>query len=95
MSSHAEQKNSAVTVSRLAKIKQAGEKFACLTAYDASFAAQLEAAGVEVILVGDSLGMVVQGYETTVPVTIEEIIYHTQCVARARQNALLMADMPS
>ncbi|KAA3630327.1 MAG: 3-methyl-2-oxobutanoate hydroxymethyltransferase [Proteobacteria bacterium] len=94
MSSHAEQKNSAVTVSRLAKIKQAGEKFACLTAYDASFAAQLEAAGVEVILVGDSLGMVVQGYETTVPVTIEEIIYHTQCVARARQNALLMADMP-
>lgn len=94
MSSHAEQKKSAVTVTRLAKLKQAGEKFACLTAYDASFAAQLEAAGVEVILVGDSLGMVVQGHETTVPVTIEEIIYHTQCVARARQNALLMADMP-
>lgn len=94
MSSHAEQKKSAVTVARLNKMKQAGEKFACLTAYDASFAAQLEAAGVEVMLVGDSLGMVVQGHDTTVPVTIEQIIYHTQCVARARHNALLMADMP-
>jgi len=94
MSSHAEQKKSAVTLSRLAKMKQAGEKFACLTAYDASFTALLESAGVEVILVGDSLGIVVQGRDTTVPVTIEEIIYHTQCVARARENALLMADMP-
>lgn len=94
MSSHAEQKKSAVTLSRLAKMKAAGEKFACLTAYDASFAALLEEAGVEVILVGDSLGMVVQGRDTTVPVTIEEIIYHTQCVARGRHNALLMADMP-
>jgi len=94
MSSHAEQKKTAITVARLNKMKQAGEKFACLTAYDASFASQLEEAGVEVILVGDSLGMVVQGQETTVPVTVDDIIYHTQCVARARRNALLMADMP-
>lgn len=94
MSSHAEQKSLAVTVARLNKMKQAGEKFACLTAYDASFAAQLEAAGVEVMLVGDSLGMVVQGHETTVPVSLDEIIYHTRCVARGRRSALLMADMP-
>ncbi|GAB4361942.1 MAG: 3-methyl-2-oxobutanoate hydroxymethyltransferase [Gammaproteobacteria bacterium] len=94
MSSHKEETRPAITVSRLARMKAAGEKFACLTAYDASFTTLLEEAGVEVILVGDSLGMVVQGRDTTVPVTIDEIIYHTQCVARARERALLMADMP-
>ena len=83
-----------ITVTTLAKMKRAREKFAVLTAYDASFAALLEAAGVEVILVGDSLGMVVQGQDTTVPVTMEDMIYHTRMVARGCQSALLMVDMP-
>ena len=83
-----------ITVATLAQLKRNREKFAVLTAYDASFAALLEAAGVEVILVGDSLGMVVQGQTTTVPVTMDEMIYHTRNVARGCQTALLMADMP-
>ena len=83
-----------ITVTTLAKLKSAREKFTVLTAYDASFAALLEAAGVEVLLVGDSLGMVVQGQRTTVPVTIEDMIYHTRNVARGCRTALLMADMP-
>ncbi|KAB2922244.1 MAG: 3-methyl-2-oxobutanoate hydroxymethyltransferase [Candidatus Contendobacter sp.] len=83
-----------ITITTLAKMKRDREKFAVLTAYDASFAALLEAAGVEVLLVGDSLGMVVQGQRTTVPVTMEDMIYHTRLVARGRQTALLMADMP-
>ncbi|MCB1920405.1 MAG: 3-methyl-2-oxobutanoate hydroxymethyltransferase [Candidatus Competibacteraceae bacterium] len=83
-----------ITVTTLAKMKRDGEKFAVLTAYDASFAALLETAGVEVILVGDSLGMVIQGQRTTVPVTLEDMIYHTRLVARGCQTALVMADMP-
>lgn len=83
-----------VTVTSLRKMKQQGEKIAMLTAYDASFAATLEQAGVDVILVGDSLGMVIQGHTTTVPVTMEDMVYHTAQVARATQHALLMADMP-
>ena len=83
-----------ITVTTLAKMKSAKEKFAVLTAYDASFATLLDAAGVEVILVGDSLGMVVQGQRTTVPVTMEDMIYHTRLVARGCRTALLMADMP-
>ena len=83
-----------ITITTLAKMKRDREKFAVLTAYDASFAAMMEAAGVEVLLVGDSLGMVVQGQRTTVPVTMEDMIYHTRLVARGCQTALLMADMP-
>lgn len=83
-----------ITVTTLAKMKRAREKFAVLTAYDASFATLLETAGVEVILVGDSLGMVIQGQRTTVPVTLEDMIYHTRIVARGCSTALLMADMP-
>lgn len=83
-----------VTVTTLAKLKRSGEKIACLTAYDASFAALLDEAGVDVLLVGDSLGMVVQGRETTVPVTMDQMIYHGAAVARARRRALLMVDMP-
>lgn len=83
-----------VTTATLLKMKQAGEKFACLTAYDASFAARVDAAGVEVVLVGDSLGMVVQGHSTTVPVTVDDIIYHGRAVARGLSRALLMLDMP-
>ncbi|ROR32876.1 3-methyl-2-oxobutanoate hydroxymethyltransferase [Inmirania thermothiophila] len=83
-----------VTVARLRRMKEAGERIAALTAYDASFCALLEEGGVEVILVGDSLGMVVQGHDTTVPVTVEQMVYHTACVARARRRALLVADLP-
>lgn len=75
-------------------MKRSGEKIACLTAYDASFAGALDAANVDVVLVGDSLGMVVQGKATTLPVTIEQMLYHTQCVAAGLSHALLMVDMP-
>lgn len=83
-----------ITLNTLRDMKRVGEKFACLTAYDASFARLIDDAGVEVILVGDSLGMVVQGRETTLPVTVEDIVYHSRCVARGRSRALLMVDMP-
>jgi len=85
---------STITLSTLRKMKQNGEKFATLTAYDASFATILESAGVEAILVGDSLGMVIQGNSTTVPVTIDETIYHTRCVRQGSRNTLVIADMP-
>ena len=84
----------AVTVNTLKEIKQSGEKFTCLTSYDATFAQLVSSAGVEVILIGDSLGMVLQGNDSTLPVTIEDMAYHTQCVANGNQGALLMADMP-
>lgn len=83
-----------MTVRRLAKMKQDNEKIACLTAYDASFATILDNAGVDVVLVGDSLGMVIQGEETTIPVSIEDMLYHTQCVSKGMKNALLITDMP-
>ncbi len=76
------------------QMKQQGEKIAVLTSYDASFTTLLETAGVEVILVGDSLGMVIQGQESTLPVGVEDMVYHTRCVARGRRDALLIADMP-
>ncbi len=75
-------------------MKRSGEKITCLTAYDASFAAVIDKAGIDIILVGDSLGMVVQGHSTTIPVTIEQMVYHAQCVSRARKRAYLIADMP-
>src|SRR3569832_2274643 len=80
-----------VTVTTLAKMKRSGERIACLTAYDASFANLLDEAGTEVLLVGDSLGMVVQGHDTTVPVTMDQMVYHCAAVARGRRRALLMA----
>ncbi len=83
-----------VTVATLRRMKAEGEKIACLTAYDASFAAVLDEAGVDVMLVGDSLGMVVQGHDTTVPVTVDDIVYHSRAVASRCRRALLMADMP-
>ncbi len=83
-----------VTIRRLVEMKQAKEKIACLTAYDASFALLLETAGVDVVLVGDSLGMVIQGCDTTLPVSVEDMLYHTQCVAKGLENALLITDMP-
>lgn len=83
-----------VTVKTLAKMKREGEKIAALTAYDASFAAVLEEAGIDIILVGDTLGMVVQGQKTTVPVTMDHMVYHCQMVSRGCRYPLLMADMP-
>lgn len=78
----------------LARMKGAGEKIAMLTCYDASFAQACDAAGVDVILIGDSLGNVVQGHETTLPVTVEHIAYHTACVARGCRRPLIVADLP-
>lgn len=72
----------------------AGEKIAMLTAYDASFAALCDAAGVDVILVGDSLGMVMQGRDSTVPVTLDEMAYHVQCVARGNRSTWIIGDLP-
>ncbi len=83
-----------ITLESLRAIQQAGQKFVCLTAYDASFGRILDDNGVDVVLVGDSLGMVVQGQETTLPVTLDEMVYHCQAVARGVRRALLMADMP-
>lgn len=83
-----------ITIRTLREKKHKGEKFACLTAYDASFARLEEECGVDVVLVGDSLGMVIQGEESTVAVTVDHIIYHSQAVARGLEKALLMADMP-
>jgi 3-methyl-2-oxobutanoate hydroxymethyltransferase len=75
-------------------MKVTSHKISCLTCYDASFARLLEATGVEVLLVGDSLGMVIQGQESTLPVTLDEMIYHTRNVARVRRRSLILADMP-
>jgi 3-methyl-2-oxobutanoate hydroxymethyltransferase len=83
-----------ITVSTLQQLKQRGEKFAVLTAYDASFAQLIDEAGVEVLLVGDSLGMVIQGKESTIPVTVDEMVYHTSLVARATKRALVVSDLP-
>ena len=83
-----------VTLHTLSACKKAGEKFAVLTAYDACFAHAVSEAGVEVILVGDSLGMVLQGQDSTLPVTMDDMIYHTASVAKGNQGAMVMADMP-
>ena len=83
-----------ITVPTLIAMKQRNEKIAALTAYDFLMAGLLDEAGVEVILVGDSVAMVFAGHETTLPITLEEIIYHTRAVRRGLQNALLVADMP-
>ncbi|MCS2608247.1 3-methyl-2-oxobutanoate hydroxymethyltransferase [Halomonas dongshanensis] len=83
-----------ITLSTLQAYKRAGEPFSCLTAYDASFAHAIGQAGVEVLLVGDSLGMVLQGHTSTLPVTLDDIVYHTRCVARGKGASLLMVDLP-
>lgn len=84
----------AMTLNSLRALKRDGKRFSCLTAYDASFAHLLSSSGIEVLLVGDSLGMVVRGHSSTVPVRMEEMVYHTHCVAAGNQGALLMADLP-
>ena len=82
------------TLTNLQAMRDKGEKIAVLTCYDASFAALLEANGVDVLLVGDSLGMVLQGHETTLPVTLDDMVYHTVCVAHGSKKAFIVADMP-
>ena len=84
----------AVSCVSLLRLKERGEKITCVTSYDASFTCLLEQAGVDVLLVGDSLGMVVQGHDSTLPVRMADMIYHTSCVARAGQFALRIVDMP-
>lgn len=83
-----------VSLATLDKMKASGEKIACLTCYDASFAVLVDEADTDVVLVGDSLGMVVQGHDTTVPVTMDDMVYHCRAVARGLQRPLLMADLP-
>jgi len=83
-----------VTLSTLARMKADREKIVSLTCYDASFAVLLDAADVDVVLVGDSLGMVIQGHATTVPVTMDDVVYHCRAVARGLQRPFLMADLP-
>jgi 3-methyl-2-oxobutanoate hydroxymethyltransferase len=83
-----------VTLISLAKMRATGEKIAMLTCYDAAFARLLDEAGVDVLLVGDSLGMVLQGESSTLPVSIEDMVYHTRCVARGNRTAWVIADMP-
>jgi len=83
-----------ITSTTLKKMKLSGEKFTCLTAYDASFAIAQENAGVEVILVGDSLGMVVKGQASTLSVSMDEMVYHSANVSRVCQKSLIMSDLP-
>src|SRR5690554_2364986 len=84
----------AMTIAKLAKKKLAGEKITSITAYDASFAKLFAECGVDFMLVGDSLGNVVQGQSSTLPVTLADIVYHTQAVRRGAPEAFVMADMP-
>jgi 3-methyl-2-oxobutanoate hydroxymethyltransferase len=83
-----------VNIGTLRDMREAREPIACLTAYDASFAQLVDLAGTDVVLVGDSLGMVIQGLDTTVPVTVADMVYHSRCVARGLRHAFLMVDMP-
>src|SRR5512135_1319582 len=84
----------AITIPELYKMKAEGKKIAMLTAYDFPFAKMADEAGIDVILVGDSLGVVVQGHANTLPVTMDEMLYHTRMVARAAEGALVVGDMP-
>lgn len=83
-----------ITLTTLNKMKANGEKITMLTCYEASFAALMNRAGVEMLLIGDSLGMTVQGHSSTLPVTLADMVYHTACVARANTNAMIVADLP-
>jgi len=84
----------AVTIKTLAKLKSEGDKFSCMTAYDYCQAYAVSNNGVEIILVGDSLGMVIHGHDSSLPVTVDDIAYHIRCVRRGNVGSLIMADMP-
>jgi 3-methyl-2-oxobutanoate hydroxymethyltransferase len=83
-----------LTVPALRRMKAEGRRIAAITAYDAGFARSVDAAGIDLVLVGDSLGMVCQGHDSTLPVTVDDVAYHTACVARGLSSALLVADLP-
>src|ERR1700720_123765 len=83
-----------VRIRDLKEKKQRGEKIAMLTVYDATMARLLDRAGIDIFLVGDSLGMVIEGHETTLPVTLDAMLHHTQAVARGTKHAFVVADMP-
>ena len=83
-----------VTVPEIGRMKGAGERITMVTAYDWTFARLLDEAGVDMLLVGDSLGMVVQGHDTTLPVTLDEMVYHTRMVARGAGRAMVVGDLP-
>jgi 3-methyl-2-oxobutanoate hydroxymethyltransferase len=83
-----------LTISQLARMRAEGKRIAMLTCYDASFAALLDSVEVDILLIGDSMGMVLQGHDSTLPVTLEQIAYHTGCVVRGSTRAFVMADMP-
>jgi 3-methyl-2-oxobutanoate hydroxymethyltransferase len=83
-----------LSITDIFAMKQRGEKISCLTAYDAAFSALIDKVGIDMMLVGDSLGMVVQGHDTTLPVTIRDMVYHTRCVSNVRQRAFIIADLP-
>ena len=86
--------SSKISINTFGKLKKGGKKFACLTAYGYCEAVAASQAGVELLLVGDSLGMVVQGHESSLPVTIDDVAYHVRCVRRGNRGAFLMADLP-
>ncbi len=97
MYTHLQQRDSdkpPVTISTLVKMKAEGMPIACLTAYDASFANLVDEAGVDLVLAGDSLGMVIQGHPTTVPVTVDDVVYHCKAVARGLTRSFLVGDLP-
>ena len=94
MNANAESARKPVTLHRLREMHAQGEKITMLTAYDATFARLVDEAGVDCILVGDSLGMIVQGHTSTVPVSIDEMVYHTRCVARGNRTAWVIGDLP-
>ena len=94
MSVHAPAAAARVTLTTLQKMRQGADRITMLSCYDASFAALLDGCGVDLLLVGDSLGMVVQGYDSTLPVSMEDAVYHTRCVARGAQRAMVVGDLP-
>ncbi len=97
MYTHLEQRDSTrppVSLGTLDRMKREKEKIACLTCYDASFAVLCDAADADLVLVGDSLGMVLQGHDSTLPVTLDDMVYHMNCVHRGNRGALIMADLP-
>jgi 3-methyl-2-oxobutanoate hydroxymethyltransferase len=83
-----------LTINDLTVMKRRGEKISCLTAYDAGFSALIDKVGIDMMLVGDSLGMVIQGHDTTLPVTVNDMVYHARCVSAARRRAFIIADLP-
>lgn len=83
-----------LTLPELAAMKQRGDRIACLTAYDATLARLIDDAGIDLVLVGDSLGMVIQGHKTTLPVSVDDMVYHTACVVRGVHHAFIVADLP-